>query len=321
MPSLLQLRYFCELAKQGNVTQVAEFNHVSQTALSNAISRLEDELEVQLFDRIGRGIVLNRYGETYLSNVDKALGMLEKAKADLECMKNADRKVVTLSVVSSVLWAQVIKDFLLRHPDLSISQSEFFWEEGSDNSPPPSELIIAGSEDIASPRFCKVVFRNDRLWICVPPDHRLAQKKSVSLYELKDERFINLPRNTGFSRFCENLFEKIGFTPQIVAECDYALRRELLKMGMGIILYTDAAKRINYFNEGVSIPINDAQTCRQLAIFWRSDHTLSLAAQTFRDFVIKYYTTQNSYKRCMKRQKIFTKLDNKAFYCVYPYNF
>jgi len=289
MPSLLQLRYFCELAKQGNMSQVAERNHISQTALSNAIARLEDELEVSLFDRIGRGITLNKYGESYLQNVEKALKLLDEATSDLNYMQSADRNIVTLATVSSILWAEMIKDFLRHHPNYSIKQNEFTWEEDSDNSLPNSEIIITGVDDIKSSRFFKVVFRDDRLWICVPPNHRLAKRKEVFLEDLKDESFINLPRNTGFSRFCHNLCQEAGFTPRVVAECDYALRKELLKLGVGIILYTDASKRINYFSEGVSIPISDRNIRRQLAIFWRNDRPLSPAAEIFRDFVIKYY--------------------------------
>ena len=66
MPTLMQLRYFQALAENGHLTKTAESLLISQTALSNMLAHLEDELGIKLFDRIGRSICLNAYGKAYL---------------------------------------------------------------------------------------------------------------------------------------------------------------------------------------------------------------------------------------------------------------
>ena len=55
---LLQLRYFCEIAKQESVSKAASILHVSQPSLSKSLSTLERDLGIKLFDRIGKSIVL-----------------------------------------------------------------------------------------------------------------------------------------------------------------------------------------------------------------------------------------------------------------------
>lgn len=57
---LLQLRYFCELAKTEHLTKTANKLHISPPSLSVTISRLETELGVALFDRPGKMIRLNK---------------------------------------------------------------------------------------------------------------------------------------------------------------------------------------------------------------------------------------------------------------------
>ena len=73
----LQLRYFVELAKREHLTQVAEAMYVSPSAISSSISRLEEELGVKLFDRVGRNIKLSPYGKEYFFYVVKKYGNAE----------------------------------------------------------------------------------------------------------------------------------------------------------------------------------------------------------------------------------------------------
>lgn len=77
MISMLQLKYFQELAVQQNMTRVAEKHFVSQTALSNALSRMEEELNVPLFTRSGRSLILNEYGAIFLQYTNTILAALD----------------------------------------------------------------------------------------------------------------------------------------------------------------------------------------------------------------------------------------------------
>ena len=70
---LLQLRYFLEVAESEHVTHSAQKLRVSQPSLTQAISRLERELGVQLFEPEGRGIRLTEAGRFYSKRIAKAV--------------------------------------------------------------------------------------------------------------------------------------------------------------------------------------------------------------------------------------------------------
>ena len=61
--NLYQLRYFAELAQEQHYTNAAQHLNISQPSLSHAISQLEEELGVQLFEKAGRGTRLTGYGQ------------------------------------------------------------------------------------------------------------------------------------------------------------------------------------------------------------------------------------------------------------------
>nr|WP_286178575.1 LysR family transcriptional regulator [Bacillus sp. B4EP4a] len=72
-----QINYFQKVASVQHITRAAEQLSISQPALSRSISKLEDELGVQLFDRKGRNIYLNRYGKMFLNRVEQSIKQIE----------------------------------------------------------------------------------------------------------------------------------------------------------------------------------------------------------------------------------------------------
>jgi LysR family transcriptional activator of glutamate synthase operon len=77
---LQQLKYFREVAEREHVTRAAENLFVSQSAVSRAVTQLEEELGVPLFYRQGRAVMLSPYGRSFLEHVIRALNVLESGK-------------------------------------------------------------------------------------------------------------------------------------------------------------------------------------------------------------------------------------------------
>ena len=89
--NLQQLEYFKIICETKNFTLASNILSVTQPALSKAISKLEDELNVTLFEREGRNIKITKYGETFLKYAESALNEIERGKEMLEDMKNRNQ--------------------------------------------------------------------------------------------------------------------------------------------------------------------------------------------------------------------------------------
>ena len=77
--NLYHLRYFVTLAHLEHYTKAAENLSITQPSLSHAISLLENELGVALFEKEGRNIVLTKYGKIFLKDVEKLLEILDSS--------------------------------------------------------------------------------------------------------------------------------------------------------------------------------------------------------------------------------------------------
>lgn len=78
---LRQLKYFMEVARVEHMTKASENLHVAQSAVSRQITKLEEELGVHLFDRVGRNMQLTSVGQDFLKQAAIALNELQKAEA------------------------------------------------------------------------------------------------------------------------------------------------------------------------------------------------------------------------------------------------
>lgn len=114
---LLQLRYFLEVAESEHVTHSAQKLRVSQPSLTQAISRLERELGVQLFEPEGRGIRLTEAGRFYSKRIAKAVGEIDSATSELARFDEERSSIVRINVVSaSNIVVDAVAEWRAQHP-------------------------------------------------------------------------------------------------------------------------------------------------------------------------------------------------------------
>ena len=289
MVTLQQLRYFRELAATGHLTQTAERLYITQTTLSNTIINLEKQLGVKLFDRVGRTLQLNEVGRLYLTYVNEALIALDNGQNALSDYKEEYQQSVSVAMPISSVWSNLIHGFHTRYHSYSLRQitceRNQFRPLLTDQQ---IDFVIAGVDDVQMSGLEHYVIRVEELFVCVPLNHTLAQKKGIYLHEVKDEPFINLPSNNSFRVFCDELFKKAGIQYRAELECDYSLRGKLVAAGFGIAITTNSSRQQNTLGDDVVyIPLLDDFAKRPIAIIWNPRHYLSKAALDFRDYVME----------------------------------
>ena len=109
---MLHLQYFKALAENEHLFRTANELYISPSALSASISRLETDLGVRLFDRVGRNIQLNEDGKKFYYHVKRVLDELDLARMELK--QSGEHKMPSLNVATSthVLWEEPFAEYV-----------------------------------------------------------------------------------------------------------------------------------------------------------------------------------------------------------------
>ena len=191
---LLQLQYFERIAKYQSMSRAAEELHVSQPSLSSCIIRLEKELGVKLFDRNGRKIVLNSYGKYFLNMTRQILNLVNECKVPTNEKALMERINIGFMNYNEKMFS-LIGSFSAENPEVG------FNVHGSTMSQPFAYSafdFIIGLAYEGIPLFrheLTIGSRHD--YVIVPKNHPLAEKESIAIEELKDEKFCFLKDEDG----------------------------------------------------------------------------------------------------------------------------
>lgn len=286
-----QLHYFMTVARMQHMTKAAESLSLSQPALSRSIARLEEELGVPLFDRQGRSIQLNRYGALFLQRVKSMQSEYNKALNELEELNNPEYGTISLGFLHTLgtnIVPDLIGDFRKFHPHVQFALTQNY-------SHSQVKLLLAGdidlcllaSTEIEPPVQWQELWR-DELFLMVPANHPLAQKKQVRLSELEDEQFIHLKRNYILRKTAEKFFSAADITPNITFELDeVSTIAGFVAAGLGVSLLPNDE---NYNpNKICKIPISDIRCERVIGMAWVNERTVPPSTAAFRDFILQHF--------------------------------
>lgn len=285
---LLQLHYFLAVARLEHVTEAARSLHVTQSSLSKTIQRLEEDLGVALFDRVGRKLRLNEFGTSFLHRAERALFELEQGKQELRDLSNPEQGTLELAVTTASTLPNILREFRKKQPNiqfhvqmLTTQEMVTLLQRGEVDyclSSPPIE-----GDDIA----CKIVFI-DPILVAVPKGHRLSNRGSVSLTELKDEWFVGVKKGYGTRDFVDSVCKVAGFEPKYVYEGDEPTRLfTLVEAEIGIAFIPSTARHSQ--DQITYLPIENHELVREIALLWHKSRYLSRAAQEFREVVVAYF--------------------------------
>lgn len=120
---LLRLRIFVAIAETGSATAAAEQVHLSQPAVSRNLRLLEEQLGVDLFDRVGRGLTLNAAGRSLLPRAKNILETVDEAKKSTKEAAERDffdLRIGTVDSVATYLFPDVVSELHEAYPELDI---------------------------------------------------------------------------------------------------------------------------------------------------------------------------------------------------------
>lgn len=290
---LLQLKYFQAVAKHENITKAAKELHISQPSLSITIKRLEDELGVPLFKRIGKNIELNQFGKVYLKHVDSILINLDNAKAEVLELYGIRNTQISLSSTATLFLTGLLREFLITYPNIKMVQSIHNREDILNDLKLGNIDFAITSPPIQDLNVETINLMEEEIVVVVNKDHPLAHKKFIYLNELRNENFMELTENYSFRDTTNALYKAAGFTPNIVFEGDTSILSELIDLKKAVVLAPISVCAMppsdRYNNKYTIIRLKDEVNTRTVALSYAKGRYLSELANSFKEFTISYY--------------------------------
>lgn len=291
---LLQLEYFKAVVESGGMTAAAEKLNVSQSTISRCISRLEESLGFPLFERSGRRIILNEYGKKYYERIERVFRELNDAKEEILDMAGMRKGRICISVPASRIISDVIMDFMLKNPDVFLTEYKLTDIGDVQHRLERGELDFALTYDeIDDPAFTWRHVLTERFLLSTTRSHPLAGKKNVTLSDLADGKFLlSLSDNHSF---VYDACEKAGFIPKVVfAGNEDEILGKMIENNLGYALLSSLSlfnivRNANVDGSMAMVPIRDPDFSRPLGLLSLNRHYISSAAAAFYRSIIAYF--------------------------------
>lgn len=212
---LQQLRYALAVAEERNFTRAAAKTHVVQSALSHQIKSLEHELGVQLFARTSRRVELTQAGAAFLPAARATLDAADRAVAEAVATTGDLRGRLLIGAIPTVTTVDLtaaLGDFHRAHPNVEIGLTSGgsldFVTAIRDSAMDVAVLGLA--EDTPPSGVATEVLARERLAAVMSPEHRLAQRRRLTLADLADETFVDFPTDSPGRSQSERAFSAAG---------------------------------------------------------------------------------------------------------------
>lgn len=287
MENISRYGVFCKVAEQKNFTKVANEIGYSQSAVSQIVKGLENELGTTLVSRHKGGVFLTKDGAEYLPYIQSiylAEQNLSDKKKEMCGLEKATISLCALSSIGRHILPYCMRSFKQQYPNV-----EFIIRQGDYND--TYNGIMDGTLDFgftiigASPDLENVPLYSDRMMAILPLNHPLAKEESVTFSQLVNDPFI-LSYEGEYLNIL-NKFTQEGVTPDIQYKVydDYSIL-SMVKKGLGIsVLYQAVLKDVSFDLSVVPIQGNHSRT---ISLACRNRETMSLAARKFADYVTEH---------------------------------
>jgi DNA-binding transcriptional LysR family regulator len=237
---LRDLRAFAAVVELGGMTRATKRLHIVQSAVSQAIKRLEQEFGEQLLERRSDGVRPTPAGVVLANGAQRILDAVDRVEAEMATFRGQPKGVVNLGVMSTiapVLIAPLVRTMDIRLPDIRLRLKEGVAGELMEALRLGSLDVIVTIGFVPPEDMTRVDVGRLALCVVVPGQHRLAERSAVGLDEVAEESWITFPPSNPARRWLEENGRHGGFRPIISAEIEsFTQLKAFVEAGHGVAL-------------------------------------------------------------------------------------
>ncbi len=251
---LEQLRQLDMIAQTGTLTDAAERLHISQSALSRSLRRLEADLGQELFDRTRNSMQINAHGKIALEHARAILAQERRLRDDFAAIAKLERTIRVASVAPAPTWR--LSTLILEQYPTEILEPDIVSEKEAE------ARLINGGCDLAvtahRPRIPTVdalTFMHEDLYANVPQGHELYDRESLSFAELDGQAFLVY----GGIGFWHDIHTRMLPSSQFVTQPDRTIFLQQVRTSSLLTFTTNAPENTSGHKSRRAIPITDPE--------------------------------------------------------------
>lgn len=278
---LLQLQYFERVARYENMTKAAKELCVAQSAVSQSIARLEEDLGVRLFLREGKRLKLSPCGVLLCSRFPSVLGTLDTLRLELSELADTPVRQLRLNILSaSMLVPGLLRAFREAYPHIRFRLTQ---------DPKETDYDLRITSGPADTPGRGTALLSEEILLAVPQSFAQAEKSTVSLFDLRGGDFISLSRGTAFRAITDAYCASAGFAPNVSFESDNpAMVRDLVGAGVGVTFWPSISWG-PLGGRAKALHVVEADFRRVITIAPPQEKSLSKTARLFVSFTADFF--------------------------------
>ena len=271
--SLTELKFIVAVAQERNFRRAAEKCFVSQPALSLAINKLEEELNVVIFERSRSDVSMTEIGEKIVEQASRVLEEAARIKQIAELGKNQLKGTLKLGLIHSIgpyLLPEIIPILRKTAPDMPLEVEENLTAnlETQLKNGVIDAAIIALPFNVAGLQY-KALY-DEEFDVVVPATHHWAAREHINPSELADEKVLLLNSGHCFSNQVTQACPELSRKGEILQGNSLETIRNMVASNLGITVLPCSATAARSNNPLIKvIPFTSPAPTRRIAIAWR----------------------------------------------------
>jgi DNA-binding transcriptional LysR family regulator len=282
---LSQLEVFLSVARERRFSRAAEKLYRTQSAVSQTIRKLEDELGESLFDRSSREGVLTDAGQVLYEYAEKLLNLRRDARESLVELRELQKGKLDIAAneLTALYLLPVLSEFRRLHPMIKITVQRALGSRTPDDVLQHTVELGLLSYKPEEPRLHSIVVYLDELVLVVPPRHPLATAREVSIRQLGAESFVAHIVSSPYREKVIQTFQKYKTPLHMGLELPTLQAiKQFVALGSGVALMPEISVETEIARgELIRIPVRELRVQRKLRLIYRKDGSLSHAARAF----------------------------------------
>jgi DNA-binding transcriptional LysR family regulator len=280
------LEVFLSVAKHLNFTRAGDEVHLSQPSISVRVRKLEDELNVKLFEQLGKRVALTEAGQLLLPYARRVVAALDDARHAVEELQGLERGTLRIGASTTpgmYLVPKIIARFKRQYPKidlhLEIKDTRRIEEEVVSND---VDFGFVGGHLIGA-EVEVVPWLTDEIVLVAAPGSQLAQKKQLGVGDLKAGEFISREQGSATQAVVNSKLRDAGIQLETVMEMNNPEAvKKAVQSGLGVAFISRFAVETELKAKTLAaVKVKDFSLYRELKIVYRKDKHLSRAAQAF----------------------------------------